>query len=217
MKKSTIDDFIGMCDDMRVADESFATMKLTFQNFEIESQKFTADIKMEQDVKKLIKMYQEYYNRVSEFHTEINNDTFSKKDKAINIAQIIGTVLLAIPTLGAGMICLHSRRGAYKKAKTAKLGDLLQVIAETINKYKYLLSKGYKTMDSLKDIVIEKDERTGVYRLYEKVNDKNIVAICDDDGKEHVYRRLPDDDYIVMDSDDSNFDENNHNIFKIIK
>ena len=220
MGMNTIDNFINMCNDMSIADESFATMKLTYQNFEMESQKFTAQITMEQDLKKLIKIYQSYYERIAEFQAQINNDTLSKKDKVINIAQVVGTVILAIPTLGIGLIGLSARRGAYKKAKTAKLGDLLQVTAETINKYKYLLSKGYKTMDSLKDIVIEKDERTGVYRLYEKVNNKDIIVIRVN-GKDHAYKKLPDDEYTFIVSDDSDYDEydicNKYDIYKIIK
>ena len=210
----TIDTFIDMCNDMAIADESFATMKLTYENFEMESQKFTAQITMEQDLKKLIKMYQSYYDRVFEFQTQINNDTLSKKDRAINIAQIAGSVILAIPTFGLGLFGLTARRGAYKKAKITKLGDLLQVTAETINKYKYFLSKGYKTIDSLKDVVIEKDERTGSYQLYEKVNDKDILVICVN-GEDHVYKKLPNDEYIFMISDDLDCDE--YDIYKIIK
>lgn len=216
MGMNTIDNFINMCNDMSIADESFATMKLTYQNFEMESQKFTTQITMEQDLKKLIKIYQSYYERIAEFQAQINNDTFSKKDKVINIAQVVGTVILAIPTLGIGLVGLSARRGAYKKAKTTKLGDLLQVTAETINKYKYFVSKGYKTMDSLKDVAIEKDERTGSYQLYEKVHDKDIVVIRID-GEDHAYRRLPDDEYTVMVSDDIDSDDTKYDVFRIIK
>lgn len=192
----TIDKFINAT----YANESFATMKLTCENIEAETKRIDSQVTMEQNLKKIIQIYQDYYNKLSEFQQEIANDNYSKKDKIINVGQIIGIIAMSIPTLGLGLIGLNYRRGKYKSNQTKKISDLMMVVAESINELKYLVSKGYKTKDSIINIIVDKESSIGSYRIYEKIPQDDIII---DDATDEIciYKKLPKDKYICRNVD----------------
>lgn len=215
MDKQSIDKFESFCNDMMIANESYKTMRLTYQNFEMESQKFVSQIKMEQNLRKQVQIYQDYYNRVLEFQQTISNDTYNNTDKLINISQIIGSILIAIPTGGIGLIGLSARRGAYKNKKTKTISDLLFDITEKIQLTKYLISKGYKTTNSIANLKI-KEMPSGGYQIYEKIDQTGIKVIEDEDGALHIYKKLSDSEYVPFHSGDSDDFEDEYVVYKII-